>query len=86
MKYLYSKQLSDKSFEYFVLNTISVIEVIEFYYNFNFAGLWLKKLTEYQERFDKLDSMKVKEEFRPFPVKNDDLLGYHGNFKKLEVD
>lgn len=51
-----------------------------------FVGLWQRKLEEYQDRFDKLDSMKVKENLRPVPLKNDDILGFHGNFKKLDVD
>nr|CAH7768954.1 unnamed protein product [Callosobruchus chinensis] len=48
--------------------------------------LWLKKLEEYQERFDKLDTLRVNEQLRPTPLKNDDVLGYHGNFQKLDVD
>lgn len=43
-------------------------------------------LRENFERFDKLDQMKVKEDLRPNPLKNDDVLGYYGNFKKLDVD
>nr|CAI5836981.1 unnamed protein product [Callosobruchus analis] len=48
--------------------------------------LWLKKLEEYQERFDILDTLRVNEQLRPTPLKNDDILGYHGNFQKLNVD
>ncbi|KAJ8947673.1 hypothetical protein NQ318_009557 [Aromia moschata] len=47
---------------------------------------WRLKLEEYYDRFDKLSKMKVKEELRPEPLKNDDILGFHGNFKKLDVD
>lgn len=56
-------------------------------YEFIFVqALWIKKLDEYQERFDKLDSMEVNEHSRLTPLKNDEVLGYHGNFKKLDVD
>ncbi|XP_023311854.1 uncharacterized protein LOC108905892 [Anoplophora glabripennis] len=48
--------------------------------------LWKKCLRENSERFDKLAKMKVNEELRPAPLDNDDILGYHGNFKKLDVD
>ncbi|KAJ8926574.1 hypothetical protein NQ314_021045 [Rhamnusium bicolor] len=48
--------------------------------------LWKQKMGEYKDRFDKLDVMRVKEELRPAPLKNNDILGYHGNFKKLDVD
>lgn len=41
---------------------------------------------ENSERFDKLDRMRVKEDLRPTPLENDEILGYHGNFKKLDVD
>ncbi|KAJ8913655.1 hypothetical protein NQ315_007372 [Exocentrus adspersus] len=51
-----------------------------------FGELWKDCLLEHAERFDKLDTMKVKEELRPTPLENDDILGYHGNFKKLDVD
>lgn len=30
--------------------------------------------------------MNVKENLRPVPLKNDAVLGYHGNFRKLDVD
>ncbi|KAJ8958465.1 hypothetical protein NQ318_002254 [Aromia moschata] len=48
--------------------------------------LWKQKLIEYKDRFDALEKMKVKEELRPTPLVNDEVLGFHGNFKKLAVD
>ncbi|XP_018561550.1 alpha-tocopherol transfer protein-like [Anoplophora glabripennis] len=48
--------------------------------------LWEKKIQEYQQRFDALEKMKPNEELRPAPLKNDDILGFYGNFKKLSVD
>ncbi|KAJ8933812.1 hypothetical protein NQ314_013784 [Rhamnusium bicolor] len=50
------------------------------------TDLWKLKIAEYKERFDKLDKMKVNENLRPAPLKNDDILGYHGNFKSLDMD
>lgn len=53
---------------------------------FIFLELWNTKLVEYYERFDALAKMEVNEELRPAPLENDDVLGFHGNFKKLDVD
>lgn len=44
------------------------------------------KLAEHQDRFDKLDAMRVDERLRPEKLSNDDILGYYGSFKKLDVD
>ncbi|CAG9858087.1 unnamed protein product [Phyllotreta striolata] len=49
-------------------------------------GLWMKKFEQYKERFDKLATMKIDESLRPEKLENDEILGYHGNFKKLNVD
>ncbi|XP_018564497.1 alpha-tocopherol transfer protein-like [Anoplophora glabripennis] len=48
--------------------------------------LWKVSLKEHADRFDKLDKLKIKEDLRPTPLQNDEVLGYHGNFKKLDVD
>jgi hypothetical protein len=45
-----------------------------------------QKLAQYQDRFDQLDKLKVDENLRPEKLDNDELLGFHGNFKKLNVD
>lgn len=46
----------------------------------------MKELEAHQYRFDELDKLQVDESKRPAPLKNDDILGFHGNFKKLSVD
>lgn len=50
------------------------------------VDLWQKKLEEYQDRFDALEKMRPIEDLRPAPLKNDEILGFYGNFKKLSVD
>ncbi|RZC33655.1 CRAL TRIO domain containing protein [Asbolus verrucosus] len=44
------------------------------------------KLHEYKDRFDQLDETKVNERLRPEKLKSDEILGFYGNFKKLNVD
>ena len=44
------------------------------------------KLEEYGHRFDVLDGLKVDESKRPGELVDDAVLGYHGNFKMLNVD
>ncbi|XP_063917948.1 uncharacterized protein LOC135133466 isoform X1 [Zophobas morio] len=46
------------------------------------------KLQEYQDRFDLLDKLRVNESLRPAILENEDdeFLGYHGNFRKLNID
>ncbi|CAH1163233.1 unnamed protein product [Phaedon cochleariae] len=48
--------------------------------------IWKHKLSEYNDRFIALSKMRTDEKLRPSPLKNDQILGYHGNFKKLEMD
>jgi hypothetical protein len=45
-----------------------------------------RKLAQYQERFDRLDALRVNENLRPEELDNDEILGFYGNFKKLDVD
>ncbi|CAG9861570.1 unnamed protein product [Phyllotreta striolata] len=47
---------------------------------------WFQKLRDYEKRFDELEEMTVDESLRPEPLVNSDILGYYGNFKKIEVD
>jgi hypothetical protein len=54
--------------------------------NEGFLEMTRLKLTEYQERFDHLDTMRVDEGLRPEKLDNDEILGFYGNFKKLDVD
>ncbi|KAJ3624282.1 hypothetical protein MTP99_017920 [Tenebrio molitor] len=49
-------------------------------------GLMKVKLEEFQGRFDQLDQMRVDESLRPERLVNNDILGFYGNFKKLDVD
>ncbi|KAJ3644406.1 hypothetical protein Zmor_022140 [Zophobas morio] len=44
------------------------------------------KFAEHQDRFDALDKLTVDESRRPKKLSNDDVLGFHGNFRKLDVD
>nr|XP_023012070.1 uncharacterized protein LOC111502277 [Leptinotarsa decemlineata] len=53
---------------------------------FELNELWKKKLIEFGNRFDSLSQMKTNEKLRPSPLVNDEILGFHGNFKKLEMD
>jgi hypothetical protein len=45
-----------------------------------------EKFVQYQDRFDQLEKLRVNNSLRPAKLENDELLGFHGNFKKLSVD
>lgn len=46
----------------------------------------IAKLSSYQDRFDKLDNMKVDESLRAEKLNPDEVLGIYGKFKKLHFD
>lgn len=48
--------------------------------------VWNAKIQENSDWFDSLRNNPVDENLRPGKPLNDDFLGYHGNFKKLNVD
>ncbi|KAG5894743.1 hypothetical protein JTB14_006162 [Gonioctena quinquepunctata] len=48
--------------------------------------LWKNKFAQYKDRFDILEKLRVNEDLRPTPLLYDEVLGFHGNFKKLSVD
>jgi hypothetical protein len=53
---------------------------------FYFLEMMREKLLEYQKRFDELDKLRVDERLRPAKLNNDEILGFYGNFKKIDVD
>ncbi|KAJ3644876.1 hypothetical protein Zmor_022577 [Zophobas morio] len=52
----------------------------------NLNDIMYKKLGEYQTRFDQLDELRVDESLRPEKLNNDEILGYYGSFKKINID
>ncbi|KAL1493411.1 hypothetical protein ABEB36_011471 [Hypothenemus hampei] len=50
------------------------------------AELWIKRFEEKRELFDKLTTLRVDESKRPQKLVNDEVLGFYGNFKKLDID
>ncbi|XP_074030256.1 retinol-binding protein pinta [Leptinotarsa decemlineata] len=51
-----------------------------------YSEIWKRKFQDYKGRFDILEKLRVDESLRPTPLVNDDVLGYYGNFKKVNVD
>ncbi|KAG5894744.1 hypothetical protein JTB14_006163 [Gonioctena quinquepunctata] len=47
---------------------------------------FFRKYEEYKDFFDQRENWRVNEDLRPSNYSNDDILGYYGNFKKLDVD
>ncbi|CAG9770320.1 unnamed protein product [Ceutorhynchus assimilis] len=45
-----------------------------------------KKYEEHKDMYLKLEKLSVDETLRPAKLRNDDILGYYGNFKKINVD
>lgn len=48
--------------------------------------MWMAKQLQYSERFYEIEKLRVNEDLRPEPLKNDEILGFYGNFKKLNLD
>jgi hypothetical protein len=68
-------------------NSTVVFFIVEFIsFHCLIPGLMQVKLEEFQYRFDQLDQMRVDESLRPEKLVNNDILGFYGNFKKLDVD
>lgn len=45
-----------------------------------------RKFEEMKPRFDKIQYMTTNESLRPTKLENDDILGYYGSFRKIDVD
>lgn len=43
-------------------------------------------IDKYQDRFDALDKLQVDEKLRPKTLENNEILGFYGSFKKLNID
>ncbi|CAG9832925.1 unnamed protein product, partial [Diabrotica balteata] len=95
LKSMLSKKLSERVYSHKTINDLTKyipLDLLPSDYGgkqkscSELAELWKQKMFEYKDRFDQLESMKVNEELRPEKLQNDELLGYHGNFKKIETD
>ncbi|XP_017773561.1 PREDICTED: alpha-tocopherol transfer protein-like [Nicrophorus vespilloides] len=49
-------------------------------------GEWENYLEQNKEHIANMHSVRVNEKLRPTSLQNHDILGFHGNFRKLEVD
>ena len=48
---------------------------------------WRAKLADWRDWFLKEESLTANEDLRPEPLEDlDDIFGFHGSFRKLEVD
>ncbi|KAL1491402.1 hypothetical protein ABEB36_012003 [Hypothenemus hampei] len=50
------------------------------------SDMLLKKYETMKTRFDKIQFMTTNEELRPGKLENDELLGFYGSFKQINVD
>ncbi|XP_060533762.1 uncharacterized protein LOC132706435 [Cylas formicarius] len=48
--------------------------------------MWLKKFSNYEKHFEDVITLRTNESLRPAKLVNDEILGYYGNFKALDVD
>nr|CAH7724662.1 unnamed protein product [Callosobruchus chinensis] len=80
----FEEVFSNKVKQMHFLNCPSFAEsVINLAKSFLKPKLQERKMEQYQDRFDTLDSLKVDEKLRPTPLVNDEVLGFHGNFRRL---
>lgn len=49
-------------------------------------NLWHKEIKNFLPRFIELDKLIVNETLRPEKLENHEILGFHGNFRKLNID
>lgn len=79
--YVPSTQLFDFFYDHYKGNYQSFYALIQI-----FSELWKEELADNQQRVDELELLITDESKRPVPLVNDEVLGYYGNFKKLNLD